>query len=215
MDYKKIREKISEGKAIVEKYKDETPTPVLEVCYSMFEINEMLVDKLEELDNKISKNSRNSSRPPSKDENSPKKNQSLRGKSGKKSGAQNGHSGSTLKKVDNPDKIVPHYLKGKCTCGSNLSKLSQSLHSARQVFDIEIVNSVTEHQTYQGICSCGIKHSASYPEGVNANVQYGQGVRAIVGYLSKYQLKRPVYNRQELEWFFFSVVIRDAYLKSV
>jgi len=44
----------------------------------------MLVDKLEELDNKISKNSTNSSLPPSKDP--PKKNQSLRGKSGKKTG---------------------------------------------------------------------------------------------------------------------------------
>jgi transposase len=188
MDYQKIRNKISEGKAIVEKYRDETPQPVLEVCYSMFDINEMLVDKLEELDNKISKNSRNSSRPPSKDENTPKRNQSLRGKSGKKSGGQDGHSGSTLKKVETPNKIVPHYLKGKCKCGINLSGLSQSLHSTRQVFDVEIVNTVTEHQAYEGICSCGKKHCADYPEGVNANVQYGQGVRAVVGYLSKYQL---------------------------
>jgi transposase len=87
----------------------------------MFDINEMLVDKLEELDNKISKNSRNSSRPPSKDENTPQRNQSLRGKSGKKSGGQDGHSGSTLKKVETPDKIIQHHLKGKCTCGQILS----------------------------------------------------------------------------------------------
>lgn len=97
MDYQKIRNKINEGKEIVEKYKDETPKPVLEVCYSMFVINGLLIDKLEELDNKISKNSRNSSKAPSKDEDLPKKNQSLRKSSGKKSGYQNGHSGSTLR----------------------------------------------------------------------------------------------------------------------
>jgi len=33
MDYQKIRNKISEGKEIVEKYKHETPQPVLDVCF--------------------------------------------------------------------------------------------------------------------------------------------------------------------------------------
>lgn len=187
MDYQKIRNKIAEGKEIVEKYKDETPKPVLEVCYSMFEINGMLVDKLEELDNKISKNSDNSSLPPSKDPR-PKKNQSLRGKSGKKTGGQNGHKGSTLKKVENPDKIIPHALKGKCNCGIPLSTLPSSLHSTRQVFEVEIKNLVVEHQVFETECSCGMKHCSAYPEGVNASVQYGPSVRAIVGYLSKYQL---------------------------
>ncbi len=154
IDYQKIRNKIAEGKEIVEKYKDETPRPVLEVCFSMFEINEMLVDKLEEIDNKISKNSRNSSIPPSKDPNPPpKKNKSLRDKSGKKK-----------------DEIL------------------QRLHSSRQVFDVEIINTVTEHQIFEGQCACGKAHCASYPAGVNANVQYGSSVRAIVGYLTKYQL---------------------------
>jgi len=188
MDYQKIRNKIAEGKEIVEKYKDETPKPVLEVCFSMFDINEMLVDKLEELDNKISKNSRNSSRPPSKDENTPQRNQSLRGKSGKKSGGQDGHSGSTLKKVETPDKIIQHPLKGKCKCGQNLSQLQSHLHSTRQVFEVEILNVVTEHQVFEGECLCGKKHCSLYPEDVTANVQYGPGVRSIVGYLSKYQL---------------------------
>lgn len=188
MDYQKIRNKIAEGKEIVEKYKDETPKPVLEVCFSMFDINEMLVDKLEELDNKISKNSRNSSRPPSKDEAQPERNQSLRGKSGKKSGGQNGHSGSTLKKIENPDNIVQYPLKGKCKCGQNLTNLTSNIHSSRQVFEVEILSTVTEHQVFQAECTCGKKHCSSYPEGVNANVQYGASVRAIVGYLSKYQL---------------------------
>ena len=51
----------------------------------MFDINSLLVDKLEELDNKISKNIRNSSKASSIDnKDDVKKNQSLRGKSGRK-----------------------------------------------------------------------------------------------------------------------------------
>ena len=45
---------------------------------------------------KNKKNSNNSHIPPSKDENRPKKNQSLRKKSGKKPGGQPGHEGKTL-----------------------------------------------------------------------------------------------------------------------
>ena len=65
-------------------------------------IYESKVQKLEarvkELEDQISKNSKNSSKPPSTDEffKPPK---SLRKKSGKKSGGQNKHSGDTLKMV--------------------------------------------------------------------------------------------------------------------
>lgn len=151
MDYQGIRNKIDDGKKIVEKYKHQTPKPVLEVCYSMLDINSLLVDKLEELDNKISKNSKSSSKPPSTDnKDEVKKNQSLRGKSGKKSGGQKGRVGSTLKRVATPDDIIDHKLQGKCSCGQ--------------------------------------KHCSEYPVGVTANIQYGQSVRAVVSYLSKYQL---------------------------
>ena len=188
MDYQKIRNIISEGKAIVEKYKNETPQQVLEVCYSMFEINEMLVDKLEELDNKISKNSGNSSLPPSTDKNPPKKNQSLRGKTGKKPGGQPGHIGSTLKRVEAPDEIIKHVLKGKCKCKRNIAELNSKLHLSRQVHEVEIMNKVFEHQTFSAVCDCGEEHCSSFPEGVTAHVQYGESVRGIIGYLSKYQL---------------------------
>ena len=189
MDYKGIRNKIDEGKKIVEKYKDETPQPVLEVCYSMFDINSLLVDKLEELDNKISKNSRNSSKPPSTDDkNKIKPNQSLRKKSDKKTGGQKGNKGSTLKRVATPNITNQHKPEGDCSCGLNLEGLNLSMHSSRQVFEIEILKKVVEHQVFQGSCSCGINHCGSYPVDVKAPVQYGKSVRAIVNYFSKYQL---------------------------
>jgi hypothetical protein len=65
MDYNGSRNKIDEGKKIVKKYKDDTPKPILEVCYSMFDINSILIDKLEEVEIKTSKDSRNSSKRPS------------------------------------------------------------------------------------------------------------------------------------------------------
>jgi transposase len=41
---------------------------------------------------------------------------------------------------------------------------------------------------YQGVCDCGEAHCAAFPLGVNARAQYGDSVRAVVAYLSKYQL---------------------------
>ena len=185
MDYQKIRNKIAEGKEIIEKYKDETPKPVLEVCYSMFDINEMLVDKLEELDNKISKNSSNSSVPPSQD---PNRSRNPRNKSNKKSGGQAGHKGSNLARVLNPDTVIEHRPKGKCKCGKKLSELKHDLHSSRQIFEIEIIKKAIEHRVFETVCTCGKSHCASYPNGLNAPVQYGASVQAVVSYLSKYQL---------------------------
>jgi transposase len=189
MDYQGIRDKIDEGKKIVEKYKDETPKAVLEVCYSMFDINSLLVDKLEELDNKISKNSRNSSKPPSTDkEKEIKPNQSLRGSSGKKPGGQKGRKGSGLNRVENPDERIIHVPEGKCLCGLDLSLLNLSMHSNRQVFEIEFLKKAIEHQVLSGVCNCGQKHCGIYPTDIKATTQYGQSVRALASYLSKYQL---------------------------
>ena len=64
-----------------------------------------LTEKLIALESRLNQNSRNSSRPPStdffvKEKPNPK---SLRKKSGKKSGGQEGHSGTTLERVNDPD----------------------------------------------------------------------------------------------------------------
>jgi transposase len=69
-----------------------------------FQIKE-LSEKLQALEARLNQNSRNSSKPPStdfsfKEKPNPK---SRRKKSGKKSGGQDGHPGSTLDMVNNPD----------------------------------------------------------------------------------------------------------------
>ncbi|BBL65741.1 Mobile element protein [Methanosarcina mazei TMA] len=64
-----------------------------------------LEERVKVLESRLNQNSRNSSRPPStdffvKEKPNPK---SLRKKSGKKPGGQDGHSGTTLEMVDDPE----------------------------------------------------------------------------------------------------------------
>jgi transposase len=64
-------------------------------------------------------------------------------------------------------------------------------HSARQVFDLPEPRPlvVAEHRAHDCACaSCGAHTRASFPDGVNAPVQYGPRIAAFVIYLLHYQL---------------------------
>lgn len=184
--YDDVRVKVKSNRELFDTEKHLLSPPVREAVDSTFDICLFLVDKLEELDNKISKNSSNSSVPPSSDPN--KKGNRNKGKTGKKTGGQPGHKGHNLKMVENPSVVITHAPQGKCDCGKNLSSLKLTPSSARQVFEIEIVNKVVEHQALSGICSCGVEHCGEFPEGVTGSTQYGASVRGIVSYLSAYQI---------------------------
>lgn len=111
-------------------------------------IIEKLLDKIEDLTHR--KNSRNSSVPPSKDENRPLKNQSLRTTSGKKVGGQKGHKGTTLKMVENPDQIINHTPEFCNCCGNDLYNEPEELLLKRQVVDIPaILPKHTEHRVFK------------------------------------------------------------------
>lgn len=137
---------------------------------------------------KTPKNSNNSSIPPSKDENRPRRNQTLREKTGKKPGGQKGRKGTTLKMVDNPDhveKLIPDYCN---CCGQDLREIDFHLISKRQVVDLPvIVPFYTEFQCYGRQCTCGHKQTGDYPENVVNHIQYGPGIEATVAYYSVYQ----------------------------
>jgi transposase len=164
-----------------------TTTQVLfnELKIAQAEIVE-LKERVKDLEVRSHKDSHNSHLPPSTDKNRyPKKKVGSRNSSG----GQTGHKGSTLRVSQSPDQIIQHKLKGNCQrCGTWLGSIERMSSVRRQVFDLKFEVEVTEHQAEQGICGCGKRHTANFPDGVNAFVQYASSVRGLVNYLSSYQL---------------------------
>ena len=129
------------------------------------------------------KNSRNSSVPPSMDRNRPKRNQSLRKKTGKRPGGQPGRKGRTLEMAGNPDhieEIVPRYCRG---CGTDLTGVTATPQGRRQKVDIPPIRAVwTEYRTYARQCPCGCRTVADFPKGINSPISYGHNIEGLVGY---------------------------------
>jgi transposase len=149
---------------------------------SLTTLVEKLLQEIEHL--KHPKNSRNSSVPPSKDENRPFKTKSLRTPKGKLPGGQNGHEGSTLKMVENPDFIIKHKPAYCNHCGRDLSDHPVEFVTCRQVVDIPPIKPVyTEHQVFKVTCSCGQPTQSSFPVGINSPISYGPGVEATIAYM--------------------------------
>ena len=80
----------------------------------------------------VKKNSSNSHNSPSQDKGKPKRNQSLRTKSQRKSGGQKGHKGHTLKMSEQPDETKILRSDYCQVCGSDLRSLRHQLVSKRQ-----------------------------------------------------------------------------------
>jgi len=98
-----------------------TNTPTVESLLAIIEAQAEMIKKLQmkivELEKRLNKNSRNSSKPPSSDGLSkPPRTTSLREKGQHKNGGQPGHKGETLKQIATPDDVVRHtIIKPWCT----------------------------------------------------------------------------------------------------
>lgn len=148
-----------------------------------------LEGRIKELEDQISKNSRNSSKPPSSDAFSKPEPKSRREKSGRKAGGQNGHKGTNLKLVDSPDKIKVHQVKRCACCGVHLGYQQADALERRQVYDhppLELI--ITEHRAELKRCSCGHLNKAAFPNGVDHYVQYGPNIKGLLVYMQDYQL---------------------------
>jgi transposase len=150
-----------------------------------------LLERVEELERRLGLNSSNSGKPPSSDGfKKPSRVNNQREKTGRKSGGQAGHEGTTLRQVPTPDKVVDH-CPAVCTgCGGALSVEQTTRHQKRQVFDIaKPVVQVTEHRAHSCECpACGTETQAAFPAEVTAATQYGATVEALVVYLQAWQL---------------------------
>lgn len=152
--------------------------------------NEQLKRENAMLKARLGMNSSNSSFPPSSDKFGKKKdkNRSLRKKSGKASGGQIGHKGSTLEKVDNPDFVVELPNEICPHCAANLKDVKVEEVKTRQVFDIpEIKINVTEYQAHLKTCPhCNKKSISEFPENVTHNAQYGANIKGLILNLNVY-----------------------------
>lgn len=144
------------------------------------------------LQDRQNKDSHNSHQPPSSDQPGQKKKRtrSLRKSSGKKSGGQAGHPGTTLCQVAEPTQTIRHVPALCAGCGSSLATAPVVDCEARQVFELPRPQvEVTEHQAVTKIC--GVCHTATagaFPVDVTQPVQYGPRAKATAVYLQSYQL---------------------------
>jgi transposase len=140
--------------------------------------------RIAELERKVAATSRNSSKPPSSDGLGKPNPKSLRGKSARKPGGQDGHGGQTLAQVTDPDEVLRHEPAVCRGCGAGLAHAPEVSVARRQVFDLPPISiRVTEHELVSRQCRCGVRTAAHTPAGVNAPVQYGPRINAVMVYL--------------------------------
>jgi len=148
-----------------------------------------LAQRVQRLESQAAKDSHNSSKPPSSD-GPRRKRRSQRHRSEKPTGGQPGHPGRTLLQVSRPDEVVCHRPLVCAHCQQPLEGVAGQLKDLRQVHDLpEVRLVVREHQVEEVWCpTCQQVSRGSFPEGVEAPVQYGPKVRALAVYLHEYQL---------------------------
>jgi transposase len=157
------------------------------------EENRTLKERIACLEERLShyehrKNSGNSSIPPSQDQFRPKRTVSLREKSGKKAGGQQGHTGSTLEFSEHPDKIIDHQSRYCSVCGNDLTGLTFEFSGRRQVIDMPPIQpQITERRIYRCVCSCGHSQESDYPSDAHSAVCYGENLLGLTAYLHSRQ----------------------------
>ena len=145
-----------------------------------------LLTRIETLEQRLGMNSTNSSVPPSSDGLAKPKPKSLREKTDRKPGGQEGHRGTTLTPKENPDIIIEHEPQ-QCSCGSDLREVPGTVVQKRQVADLpKIELEYTEHQVIEKECPhCHQKNHGKLPDWIeDTTVQYGPQIRALLVYLN-------------------------------
>ena len=141
-------------------------------------------ERINTLERQQAKDSHTSSLPPSSDRfvRPPK---SLRQKSGKRAGGQQGHRGHHLRQVETPDEILIHPVLCCEHCQHDMHTQPAAMPERRQVIDLPTKRLwVTEHRVEEKQCpTCFHLTRASFPETVKAPAQYGTSIQALATYL--------------------------------
>jgi transposase len=154
-----------------------------------------LREKMARLERRISRNSGNSSMPPSSDDvpgRTPPSRQQRRAaerSAARKRGKQPGAPGAAMSWTV-PDDVKDHFPAGPCGCGADLAG-SADLGVARSFQQVEVpvlAGTRVQHDLHRARCGCGREHVADRPPGVpDSALSIGPGVRALAVYLVIYQ----------------------------
>ncbi|WP_305927808.1 IS66 family transposase [Bacillus mycoides] len=172
-------------KIILDAY-EKGPEAVISLFEETFRKLEM---RIQELENRSKKNSKNSHKPPSTDGFCKPAITSLRKPSHRQTGGQLGHKGHTLRFTETPDHIVVHPLTTCSHCQTSLEQEATAGYRIRQVYDLPPIQlEVTQHEVEQKECPhCHSFQESIFPTTVSQPVQYGPRVKAFVPYLTQYQ----------------------------
>ena len=144
-----------------------------------------LAERVARLERLISRNSGNSSMPPSTDDlpgKKPPERKPRRG-SGGRPGKQRGAPGAHLAWSDEPDQTVDVFPAGRCDCGADLAGGADlGVRYSHQVTDLpEARAETTQYDRHEVECSCGSRHVADAPPGAAGapgTVTYGLNFQA-------------------------------------
>lgn len=157
----------------------------------LMETNEALSGKLARLEHLLSRNSGNSSSPPSKDDDPgkpapPEKSKRDKGGPTRARGKQPGAAGTHLPWTEHPDDRRDRFPRGRCECGEDLGG-AQDLGIVDRYQQHEIPRvavKVTQYDQHQVECGCGKVHTAQRPDGARSGpVGYGPSLAAFAVYL--------------------------------
>ena len=144
-----------------------------------------LEERLAKLERAASRNSGNSSMPPSADDlpgkTAPEPRRG-RGSGKKRQGKQPGAAGAHLAWSESPDKREQLFPEGPCACGADLADAEDlGVAASHQVIDTPVVTAtVTQYDGHAVACRCGRVHAAAPPAGAGAagTVTYGLNLQA-------------------------------------
>jgi len=152
-------------------------------------MNEELATKLARVEHLLSRNSDNSSMPPSMDDDpgrTPPVVRKRRGGPKRPKGKQPGAPGANLAWVDRPDDQRDRFPQGRCECGHDLADAADlGVLDRYQQHEIPQVSvTVTQYDQHAVRCGCGAVHNAHRPEGARTGpVGYGPNLGAFAVYL--------------------------------
>jgi transposase len=173
----------------------------------------VMQERITQLEGRLAKNSKNSSKPPSSDGLRKPAQKSLRKGGQNPNGGQPGHSGNTLRQSEQVDETMIHRADTHCAV-CHLEMHDHAIAETRQVFELPALRIHTiAHQQMRSKCSCGAVHLGAWPAGVNAPVQYGASVKAMAVHLNQHHLV-PLARTTQLMQDLYGVSLSQASIQS-